>query len=246
MLKQCCVMFLVVTVVISAVAWAEPTLEETEKAISDLSDQVNDYKGTIAIDSTRTGAASTVSMTTTGTVECLKKDGVLKYRTDLTSKIPMPNGELEQKSLIVFDGTDLYTEVETGGQKFAMKDKPDLAKSVMPVSGKALFEMLHAKYNLKALPEESVEGEPAFAIEVESKELRDGKPVAKFRCYFSKKNGLQVKFVQIGPDDKPMSTVLYKDIKINTGLLPERFLYKPGDGVTVLDQTQVMQFNTNK
>jgi len=246
MLKRSIVGIFGIAAVLCLAAWAQPTVEETEKAISDLADQVSDFKATISIESTRTGGASTVAMKTTGTVECLKKDGGLKYRTDLVSSIPMPNGSLEQKSLVVFDGTDLYTEVDTGGQKFAMKDKPDLTKSLMPASGKALFEMLHAKYNLSVLPEEAVEGEPAYAIEIASKELKDGKPVVKFRCWFSKKSGLQVKFVQLGPDDKPISTALYKDIKTNTGLLPERFLYKPGDGVTVMDQSQVMQFNANQ
>jgi outer membrane lipoprotein-sorting protein len=224
----------------AALTGAPVDLTAVEGCIASLTAQVKSYVAVIEMSSDK---AQIHGM---GILECLKKEGgPLMYRMELVNRDAQGK---TQKSLGVFDGSDLYSQTDLMGQPMVVKMKPDLMSGAMCAGGSAMFEQLHKNCDVKLLPEETIEGKAAYAIEATPKAGSDTteKLAGKMVLYFSKETGIQIKEITFGKSGECLMTILYKDIKLDAGLKPEHFVYAPPAGAKVITPEDLKKESPNK
>ena len=172
----------------------------------------------------------------TGTFELLNKDGKQYVRVEIENKLVQKNGDKQatmvQKQMLVVDGKYAYRFQQMGERKMAVKSDVDEAIVGGP---KAMLDDYAKQHDLKVLPSQTIDGAKTCVIEATPKQSdRKNKAV----LYFQEKSGVLVKMVQFGPDEKPMTTVSYHDIKLGADIDPSRFVFKAPEGVEVVDQTK--------
>ncbi len=174
----------------------------------------------------------------TGTLEMLNKDGKHYVRVEIENNVTQKMGEkenkLQQKQLIVSDGEYSYTVQELGERKMAIKSDIDDRVTGSP---KGNLDEYRKHNTLKLLPEETIDGAKTYVIEATPKQAGP-RGASKTVFYYQQDSGLMVKMVQFGPDNKPVTTLTYHDIKFDTDISPARFVFKAPEGVTVVDQTK--------
>lgn len=235
MLKRYAVVALALVLALSVPrASGGETVESAEAKIIALWDKVNSYTAALDIESTVAQGGTQMKMRATGTVECIKRAESLMYRTEVVNKMDMGSRTIEQKMLSVFDGTDLYTEMDMMGKPTVTKMKPDFRSDMMPGSGKRMFKQLHETFEVRLLPEENVDDEPAYVFDLTMK-AGASQTLGKSKSYFSKKTGLQLRMIMHDKSGKPIMTMTYKDFKLNPKLSSARFKYTPPQGVEVME-----------
>jgi outer membrane lipoprotein-sorting protein len=175
-------------------------------------------------------------MESSGTTEMVRvTDKKWKMRTDgkmfTTQKLP---GQAEQKTesytQMISDGDVMYTYTESQGEKSASKMKvPDN----QDVVGDSSFKHMRPNYDLKVLPDETVDGASCWVIEARSKQKDTTSGPMKY--YISKDHGMMVQMIITDPAGKVTSLTKMKDIKVNPALADSRFAFTPPAGVTVVD-----------
>ncbi len=172
----------------------------------------------------------------TGTFELLNKDGKQYVRVEIENKLVQKTGDKEstmvQKQMLVVDGKYAYRFQQMGERKMAVKSDIDEAVVGGP---KSMLDDYAEQHDLKVLPPETIDGAKACVIEATPKQ-KDRKNKAVL--YFQEKSGVLVRMVQYGPDEKPITTVSYHDIKLGTDIDPGHFVFKAPEGVEVVDQTK--------
>jgi outer membrane lipoprotein-sorting protein len=175
-----------------------------------------------------------------GTFEMMRKGDKYLSRVDITTNITQKMGEnenkMEQKMLMVVDGENAYTVMESMGQTTATKSEIDATMGGDP---EAMLKELADKNELKLLPEEKIGEHKMFVIEAKPKEGAGtpGTP-SKMVIYFDQDNGFMTKMVMYGPEDKPITTVQYKDVKYDVDINPDDFKFKAPEGVEIIDTTK--------
>jgi len=224
------------------VAWAGPgwadDLESVQKALTAKSAAMNSctYKSTTTIVSEAPVKSRTE---TVGTDELLKKDGKWLHRMDSKSTSVMEVGGQEQKTegsvLVVSDDKYVWTLSESQGQKMVIKNRVAEGQNMAVGEG---FDALRKDYDLKLLPDETVEGKAAWVIEATPK--KDA-PAARagmtMRYYYDKGSGMMVKMVGKSIDGKTTMTSIVKDFKVNPPISADRFVFKAPEGAQVMDMT---------
>jgi outer membrane lipoprotein-sorting protein len=227
----------VCVVVWAGLGWADD-LESVQKELAAKGAAMKSctYKST----STIVSEAPVKSRTeTVGTDEMLKKDGKWLHRMDSKSTTVMEVGGEEQKTestvLVVSDEKYTWTLTDSQGRKVVVKNK--LAEGQNMAVGEG-FEALRKDYDLKLLPDETVEGKPAWVIEATPKK---GTPAAQtgmtMRYYYDKGSGMMVKMAGKTVDGKTTMTSIVKDLKVNPDISADRFVFKVPEGVHVIDMT---------
>jgi outer membrane lipoprotein-sorting protein len=175
----------------------------------------------------------------TGTHEFLRKGDKAMTRTELKTQMVTKTGDQENKMetqvTMIVDGDFAYTLSEVAGQKSATKSK--IAQS-MSADPKDNFEWYAKQYQLKLLPDETIDGKKAYAIEATAKDKAAAQEF-KSVMYYLQDSGFLVKQVGFDTAGKPNSTVTFSDIKLDPDLNPDRFVFKAPPDVTVIDQTNV-------
>ena len=174
-----------------------------------------------------------------GTVEMLKKGGKWLHRMNSKSTSVSNVGGQEQKTessqLVVADGQYVWVLNESQGQKAVFKSNMTEARNMAVGEG---FDALRKDYDLKLLPDEKVEGKPAWVIEATPKK---GPPAARggmtMRQYYDKDSGVMVKAVGRSTDGKSTMTTIVKDLKVNPPISADRFVFKVPEGAHVMDMT---------
>jgi len=184
------------------------------------------------------GEGIEIKSTNDGTVEWMKRGEKVLYRSDAKSSSMQKFGGQEVKTeadtTIVADG-EFYYELSTqGGERFVRKDRPP---ATLAGSAKSILDALRPEHELKALPDEKLDGAECFVIEVTPKKPDDN-PMSKMVVSFRKDCGVNVKTVGHDPSGKPMYTMLASDLKLNPDLNPERFQFKIPDDAEVEDLTK--------
>jgi outer membrane lipoprotein-sorting protein len=172
------------------------------------------------------------------TTEWSKQGDKVMYRMDLKGTSSQNMGGQETKmdstSSMICDGEFTYTVAENMGQKMAMKQKLDPQQSG---DVKAVFSGLKEDSNLKVLPEEKIDGTTCVVLEAVAKQA-EGSPISRTLMYFAKETGITMKAVGLDKSDKPVFTMTVSDVKINTEIKPDRFVFKAPEGVVVQDMTK--------
>ncbi len=221
----------------AGLGWADD-LESVQKALAAKSAAMKSctYKST----STIVSEAPVKSRTeTVGTDELLKKDGKWLHRMESKSTSVMEVGGQERKTestvLVVSDDKYIWTLSESQGQKMVIKNRVAEGQNMAVGEG---FDALRKDYDLKLLPDETVEGKAAWVIEATPKK---GAPAAQagmtMRYYYDKDSGMMVKMVGKSVDGKTTMTTIVKDLKLNPDISADRFVFKVPEGVQVMDMT---------
>ncbi len=141
----------------------------------------------------------------------------------------------ESSSIGVCDGHFYYTLTDQAGEKMATKSKlPDKPDSDP-------FKSLRDDYDLKLLPDETIDGKTCWVFEATPKASKAApNPAAggKMRQYFQKDTGAMAKNIVYTGEGKPMSTTTYSDIQVNKSIGKDHFKFTPPPGVKVMDTTQ--------
>jgi len=242
----------VAMVALACLAQAEQTIASVEAEVEAKWAQITGFTAKPTTDAAVPAGPMTMKSRATGTLECLKQGEKTLFRLDMVNKIdmgiPLPGalaGAAEQKVLSVFDGKNLYNEMEALGQRHVFKMTGDSAEQGAPAAGKSLFEAFRDKGELKLLPDATVDGAPAYVIEViPNDELKQNAPtpVGSLKVYISKELGLQIKMEVLDEKGAATSTTIYSEIDTKANLAPERFVYKVPAGVTVQEMDPANPF----
>lgn len=216
---------------VSSIAVADEKLDAVEK---ELTKAWGNFESMTA-DMTMTMAMPGMTTKTTGTIELEHKGGKDRYRMDMKSEMDMGGQKMSTASSTVSDGEFIYTVSEAMGQKTAIKMKPGQGQMSAPV-GKEAFDSLKEQFELKVLPDETVDGDVAHVLEGKPKQNM-GSPITTMKMYFAKKHGIMVKMVGFDANGAEVMSTHYKNVKINPKIDASRFVFKAPEGVEVMDMT---------
>jgi outer membrane lipoprotein-sorting protein len=228
-------------------ARAAETLESVEKKIAE---QAGKYKtlqyDTHMVSDMSIGEGMSSKSTMDGQVQAMRKAGKVLSRVDSKSRTTMKMGDApaqtqEVSSLMVNDGQYVYTLTDVGGQKMAHKTKPDpKAAGADPMDTKQTFDAMRKEFNLKILPDQTVDGKDCWVIEATAKDAKAPNTiVARMVMDYDKKTGLPVKSVSYDMAGKVSSTMTISDVKVNPEIPADRFVFKAPPGVEVMDMTKM-------
>lgn len=216
-------------------------LEDVEKKLAEQSKKITSMSMKMKSVSDISGEGYKTKSTLDATYEYTMDGKKMLSRTDSTMKTQTEAGGVKQdadgKSISVNDGEYTWIQSEQYGQKSVMKIKSDDKQTPNWRAD------LRDQYNLKLLPDETIDGKPCYALEFTPKAPTAKEANSRSVQYFQKDNGVMLKAVSYGPDGKVTSTVTYSDIKINPSLDKSRFKYTPPPGVEVVDMTNVSGLN---
>ncbi len=221
----------------AAAAWADD-LGAAEKQICQAWEKQRSMTAKLTMVSNIDAGGTMMEGKGEGTIEYVHKGDKTYLRMELKSTMPQPVGadtKTEQNMLTIIDGDYAWTLSETMGQKMAMKTKIDLRTTGDP---KTLFAEYRKDYELKLLPDDTVDGKKTYVIEATQKEKAGGN-VSRTLLYFDKDNGGMLKMAVQTPDGKPTMTMSYSDVKYDVNISPDRFVFKAPPGVEVQDLTKV-------
>jgi outer membrane lipoprotein-sorting protein len=222
----------------TGVVRAADSIEDVEKKLIEAHSKMKSYTcKTKMVQNFDMGQGNKMSSDFNGNFEW-KRDGEKQmFRTEMKGTTTTSMGGTDNKTevnvLMVSDGSFLHTLSEQMGQKMATKQKPDTTMTGDP---KKLFEKFRTENTVKLLPEEKVDGVSAVVLEVVPKDA-SASPVAKSVMYFAKDTGINIKMVGKDKDGKEVLTTSSTDIKMNTELANDRFVFKAPEGVQVMDMT---------
>ncbi|MBE7506960.1 MAG: outer membrane lipoprotein carrier protein LolA [Planctomycetia bacterium] len=179
--------------------------------------------------------------TTEQTAQYVNNGDKILGRLETTSKSEQKMGDqaskTESKTVDISDGQFAYTVSETDGTKSASKRKADLTKELSPFNAQASFKLMEEQFTIKLLPDETVDGKAAWVLEMKAKDPAQSALVGRTLSYYDKESGISVKSMSFDPSGKPTTTSMTKDIKINSTINPDRFVFKAPPGVNVVDTT---------
>lgn len=213
------------------------SLEDVEKKLIEAHSKLKSYTSKTKTVQNFDMGGNKMSSDYGGTVEWKRDGDKQMFRTEMkgttTQSMGGTDNKMEVSVLMISDGNFLYTLSEQMGQKMATKQKPDTAMTGDP---QKLFEKIRADNDVKVLPDEKVDGASTIVLEVTPKDSADG-PVAKSVMYFAKDTGINVKVVGKDKEGKEVFTNTSTDIKVNTEIPKDRFVFTAPEGVQVMDMT---------
>jgi len=246
MVRRTICLAVVLVVGCAMAARAAETLESVEKKIAEQAGKYKTLQETMHMVSDMSFGEGMASKTTMETqMQAMRKGDKVLSRMDSKSKTVMKMGDQpaqtqEANMLAINDGEFVYTLTDAGGQKMAQKSKPDPKTAGDPLDVKRSFDAMRKSFNLKLLPDESVDGKDCWAIEAIAKDAKDpNMPIARTVSYYEKKTGIAVKAVSYDKAGKVASTMTISDVKVNADIPAERFVFKAPPGVEVMDMTKM-------
>lgn len=225
------------------------TLSEIEEELVPRWDKTNTYTAKVEMKGETAQGLNTVKMEGKGDLEGMKKNGKMLYRLELDQTILMGDSEMPNKMLVVFTGDQMFTETSMMGQTMVFKAKPEQQAQSVPGGGRESFKQLRANYDITVLPDEKINDEPVYVLEMRPKEKAQQKPQSpaasqqfeKSVLYIAQKTGFPLKMLMFGEDETPIMSLVYKDYKLDPELDPARFEYTPPAGAMVMDANMFQQ-----
>ena len=181
-------------------------------------------------------------MTSDQTAEYVKQgEKVLSHiesKTTSEQKIGEMNQNTKITSLDISDGAIAYSLTDAGGQKTAAKRKFDPKNQPSPFDAMAMFKMIEEHFNLKLLPDETVDGKSMYVLEMTFKEPQPGMPISKTKLYYDKSTAIAVKSISYDEKGKAVGTMTTSDVKIDATVPQDHFVFKVPVGVDIVDNTK--------
>lgn len=236
-----CVAFSAVVLSCAAPAMAE-TLDEVKKKIHDKVSSYKslEYKGYATTDFNSPQFSS--KTTTEISAQYVRQGDKILGRTESKVNSEQKMGDQATKSAVqitsISDGQFDYTIQDTDGTKTATKSKAAMTKELNPFNTLGMFKTMEESYDVKILADETVDGKPAWVFEMKPKDPAAAATMGRTISYYDKETGISTKSTTYDPAGKPMSTFITKDIKINSNINPDLFVFKAPPGVEVMDTTK--------
>jgi len=215
---------------------AAETIEQVEKKLTDAFAKVTTMQSKLksTIDSGAEGLK--IKTITDGTYEYAKNGRKAMFRVDTKTTMTTEMGAQTNSRVVISttinDGDNIYTLTDESGKKQAVRTRADSA------ADQPVFESMRKSYNIKLMPDETINGVAVYVVEGRPKMTQSTMPDAgRTLNYFQKETGVAIKMVTFDPGGRPMMTTEYSDIKINPTIAPDRFTYKPIPGVELQDMT---------
>lgn len=139
----------------------------------------------------------------------------------------------------ISDGEFAYSVTDADGTKSAAKRKAEMNKELSPFNAMGMFKLMEENFAITLMPDETVDGKSAWVFELKPKNPAQAAVMGRTLSYFDKDSGISVKSVSYDPNGKPINTSVTKDIKINSNISPDRFVFKAPPGVEVVDTTKM-------
>lgn len=237
-----CLVLVAIVGMCAATANAE-TLEEVKKKIHDKVSGYKslEYKGYATTDF-NTPQFSSKSKTEM-TAQYLKQGEKILGRTESKINSEQKMGDQVSKNTVhitsISDGQFDYTIQDTDGVKTATKSNLAMNKELNPFNTLGMFKTMEETYDVKLMPDETVDGKPAWVLEMKPKDPAAAATMGRTISYYDKESGISIKSTSYDPAGKPISTFITKDIKVNSSISPDRFVFKAPPGVEVMDTTQM-------
>jgi outer membrane lipoprotein-sorting protein len=203
----------VLSIAFANVAAAE-TAEEVMTKIAEMNKKITAMKAHVKTVTSLENEMMKQNSVSDGNYEYLVKDGKTFLRMEATTT-----------------GTYSYMLNDQDGQKTAMKMK---ASSDMNPADP--FAGLRDNYNVKLLPDETIDGESVYVLELTPKSA-DAMGGGRMLQYYRKDNGTIVKIVSFDANNKPSVTVTYSNVELNPSIGADRFVFTPPAGVEVMDMS---------
>lgn len=174
-----------------------------------------------------------------GTYEHQRHGNRIVFRIDLvnvvTSKLQGQMRKAEQTVLTMSDGAACYTVTTQAGRKPTVtKSIPQPGQTIM--ADKHFFTSLKSSFNLRVLPDQTIENKKAWVIEATPKAASADQP-ARTLHYIQKESGLRVKSTGHDKSGRRIQLTALSQINLNPEIKPDRFLVELPDDVTIVDMT---------
>jgi outer membrane lipoprotein-sorting protein len=138
----------------------------------------------------------------------------------------------------VCDGKYLYVLTIEGDQKRVMKNPAQPAQKFSP---KAMFDQMRSYYEIKLLPDETVDGSACYVFELKMKPMEGMPPRGVQRMFFQKSTGVMVKSEGLDADGKLTQMSVTSNIKINPDINTSHFKFDMPSDAVVMDMTGAQQ-----
>lgn len=219
--------------------FAEETIEAIETQSIAACEQHNSISAKMRLSTEMVMGAALVHSESNGSYEHMRNGDQVVFRVEMknvvTSKVQGQERKVEQTVLTVSDGQSSYTLTTQPGQKpTATKGAPKSGQTVL--ADRNFFASLKRQYNIRVLPDEEVEGKPAWALEATPKQQIPNQP-AKSIYYVHKDSGIRVKNTSHDKDGRRIQLTALTEIKLDAPIDPRRFMIDIPKGVTIVDTT---------
>lgn len=212
---------------------AADTLENVEKQIVDANDKVKSMSGKLTSKGEMSMGGTSMTNLAEGTFEYVRQGDKMRYRIDMKNSMAQGDMKMDSTNQLICDGDAVLLIQDQGGMKQGRKMKPE---GSMQLSAKQIFDEMKKENDLKLLPDETIDGKPAFTIEATPK-TANPMGLTKMVMNFSKENGVFLKQVGFDKDGKAIQTTTFTDLKVNPEIDPKRFELIVPEGVNVIDMT---------
>ncbi len=217
------------------------TLEAVKKEIHDKVSKYRSIRYTLKSRSELEAIQITSNSEVEVKSEYLRKGDKVLSRVETHSKghqkIGAEEKDAEMTIVTIDDGRFNYTVTETKTERHAVKTLSGVGVGASPMNPMAVFKQAERIFDTKLLPDETVDGKPVYVIEMTPKTDALKRRVGRTLSYYDKKTGLSIKTLVYNGLGTVMTTTIMTDIRINGDLSPDRFVFKPPAGVTVVDAT---------
>lgn len=216
---------------------AADAVDDVIKKLDEANAKIKSYTAKMKMDQKMDMGGMKSSTEMSGNIEFARKGGKEMIRTDMDSKMTTEGGgadmKIVQKSLMVSDGEFMYMLVDTIDGPMKGKNCTKNKAQADSMSAKNIKAMGDAK----ALPDAKIEGEDCYVFEVM---MKQGMPGMKQVLSYRKSDGIAAKVVTI-MNEKEIGTMTMSDIKVNTEIPADRFVWKAPEGVECVDMTKPME-----
>jgi outer membrane lipoprotein-sorting protein len=210
------------------------SIDEVAKKITDMYEKVRTLQFTSKSESdVRQEGMHSVTRSTGKTVLMRKDDRFLMRSEDkieTTMEVMGSKTTHKTDTLMIQDGQFVWSLDRVNNMATKMK-APENQPNIFDV------KKVWADFNHKLLPDETVDGRPAWVIEASPKDAQMSASISKQVMWYEKKTGLMLKSISHGADGKPMHTMTLGDHKINESVDEKLFKFEPPEGVFVQDMT---------
>jgi outer membrane lipoprotein-sorting protein len=221
------------------------SVEQVEGKIIDFLGKANTYTADLQVTGQTKQQGMTLGVNGGATLEYMKKDGKPLFRVEgavSVSGAPMP---MDVTLLGVSDGANLHMQTGMMGQQMVMKFPVPPSADITPDMAKKAFEDLHKEFDVKLLAKETLDGVEAYTFELTPKPGSDiaasaqkaGEGFGKVMAQFTKDFTKQMRVALLDKSGAPQFTLSVKNINLSPTLSPDRFAFKPPDGVKVMDMS---------
>lgn len=242
--KHCVFAALIICAAGASKAAAE-TLEDVKKKIHEKVSAMKSLEYKLEMTTEMDMPQMAIKSSTKQTAQFVNKGDHVLARMETSSSTTQKMGDQEQKydskSLDVCDGKFWYNLSEQMGQQMATKRKIKPEGDPSPFNALASFKQLAEAFEVKLMPDETIDGKPAWVLETKPKPGTDPMNVmGRSLSFYDKETGVSIKGENYDTNGKIVSKVKTTDIKINSQIDPAKFEFKPPPGVQVMEQTTEM------